>query len=231
MKKGPLSIEELYNVSIRTLKIFKNEIESEKKINEAIYKLIAKKIIIRGTKLTKDTVLLNEKRQNIYRYISKNPGSHLRDIREKLNLNPQLAAWHLKMLEKFDFIRKNRIKNKNIYFNSYIDSILDEKIFTLKDPKNFKILENILFEPGITLNELAKKVKINYEKVKKIISNLTKFEFVNTENNETSPRYFSNLKIVTPILKILKIPELKIDIYEESERISPRKVKIEPKKI
>ncbi|MFX0139922.1 MAG: winged helix-turn-helix transcriptional regulator, partial [Candidatus Hodarchaeota archaeon] len=162
-----MSIEELYNISIRTLKIFKNEIESEKKINEAIYQLIAKKIIIRGTKLTKDSVLQNVKRKNIYRYISKNPGSHQREIRENLNLNPQLAAWHLKMLEKFDFIRKNRIKNKLIYFNSYVDPILDEKIFTLKDSKNFKILENILLDPGITLNELAKKIKISSEKVEK----------------------------------------------------------------
>lgn len=151
----------------------------------------------------------------------------MRDIRENLTLNPQLAAWHLKMLEKFNFIRKRRIKNKIIYFNSYIDPILDERIFTLKDSTNFKILENILLDPGITANDLAKKMKINSKKIEQIISNLIEFEFVYKRNDISSPKHFGNLKYVIPILKILKIPELKIDIYKESERLSHKRFNFE----
>ncbi|MFX0134963.1 MAG: winged helix-turn-helix transcriptional regulator [Candidatus Hodarchaeota archaeon] len=117
------------------------------------------------------------------------------------------------MLEKFNFIRSKRIKNKIIYFDYEIDPKFDKTLFTLKDPRYFKILENILLEPHITVKDLAKKVRINSEKVKKVILALIELNFVNKKSNDKSTEYYCKLKNIIPILKILKFPESKIVKY------------------
>lgn len=213
IKKGPLSIEELYSESIKNLKISKNKNEKERIINKAIYQLIAKKIIIKGTKITKDSVLQNKNRKKIFEYIFSNPGTHLREIQKILKLTPQISAWHLQMLEKFDFIRAKRIKNKIVYFDREIDPKFDKALFILKNPNHFRILENILLEPYITVNDLAKKVRINSEKVKKVILALIELNFVNKGNDDKSTEYYCKLKNIIPILKMLKFPESKIVKY------------------
>ncbi|MFX1450185.1 MAG: winged helix-turn-helix transcriptional regulator, partial [Promethearchaeota archaeon] len=91
-KNKPLNLEELYSIAIKEIKESKND------ISQAIYQLILNNFIIEGSKITKDMVLENNTRNAIFEYIYEKPGSHLREIRDILNLSPRLVSWHLKML-------------------------------------------------------------------------------------------------------------------------------------
>ena len=64
-KNRVLNINELH-------KIAKKELEySDNVISKGIYKLVHNKLIIRGKKITINSVLTNEMRNNIYSYIKK----------------------------------------------------------------------------------------------------------------------------------------------------------------
>ncbi len=203
-KDRPLDLQELYKKSINELKDSKND------ISQAIYQLILRNYIIEGSKITKEIVLENNNRNKIYKYIFKKPGCHLRELRKELNLSPRLIAWHLKMLEKFDFIRKNKITNKMAFFDSKINLEFDKAIFTLKDPKNLKILVLILLEPGINLSDLVDNSGLKLENVRNIIKILLELNLINKKEEYGQTNFFGNLEKITPIQEILKIPELEI---------------------
>lgn len=210
ISKGPLHVGELYSLSISQLKRPENE------ISQAIFQLFSKKILIKESKITKDTIFNNDTRRKIFAYISDNPGSHTREIREKLDLTPHQTAWHLKMLEKFGYIRKISIKNKIIYFDSEINPDYEISLFILKDGRNLRILEAILLEPGINISTLAKNVKVRTQVVKGNTDILQKLDLIRELLDENNIKYIGKIKNIEPILRILKVPEEKIKKYEES---------------
>jgi hypothetical protein len=105
VQKKPLEVDTLYREARKKLDYPVEE------INQTIYELILKKILIPEKKIVKTQVLANNKRDAIYRYILNNPGTHLREIRDELNLQPHLTNLHLKVLESFNYIyRKKYLK-------------------------------------------------------------------------------------------------------------------------
>jgi len=147
-QKKPLDIETLYREAKKRLKL------PEREINNTIYELILKKIIIPEKKLVKTQVLANQKRDAIYQYIIKNPGAHLREIRDKLNLQPHVTNLHLKILENFKFVyRKNYLKYL-VYFPSDFLPENEEAILALKNANAKLIFTNIFTNDELTLNQL-----------------------------------------------------------------------------
>ena len=203
VRRGPLNIQELYSKAIKELKY------SEIEISKAIYQLTLKKVLVKGTKITKDSVLENYVRNRIFKYILKNPGTHLREIRDRLNLLPLQADWHLNMLEKFGYIRKNRIKNKVVFFESKINPDLDNSIFILRNLDNLNIIKKILTEPDIALNILVGKVQLRPRKVKNIILNLLESDLINEIIEDGQVRYRANIENISLVTKIFE--ELRIN--------------------
>ena len=105
-KNQLIQIKELLENAKRELNFPKIDIE------KSIWKLISLKYIVDGAKLTKDTVLENQNRQEILKLIFDTPGVHIRDVRAKMNMGSYLTSWHLKMLDKFGLIRKKPYKNR-----------------------------------------------------------------------------------------------------------------------
>ena len=205
---SPLNVEKLYTISILNLKY------SNLEINQAIYNLFLKKVLFEDSKLTKDSVLNNETRNEIYEYVLNNPGSHLRDIQQSLNLFPHQTGWHLKMLEKFEYLRSKPYKNKITYFQFNTNPELDEFILLLRNKQIFRILEYILLEPGINLNILAKKVKLKSQIVKEIVFNLQELDLI-YELNDDDLKYYANIIEIEPLLRLLNISESKIKKYKK----------------
>ncbi len=222
IKEKPLNIEDLFSTSISELIYPKNE------ISQAIYNLILKNYIIEGTKITKETIFENDRRYRIFQHICQNPGSHLRAIRRNLNVSPRLAAWHLKMLEDFNFIKKSRFMNKVVYFSSNINLNDFNRIITLKTPEIFKILEYILLNPGIIFIELIKKTGLSSKKLKYYIQRFHELNLINKDTNTGQIKYFTNLNDLLPILRTLKVSEQKLKKYEEISRSYQNKLEFKP---
>ena len=93
----PLRISELFAMVTTRLGV------APVRANESIYNLLKMRKLVEGSKLTYQDIMANPLRSRISEYITKNPGSHVRDIRRAMNIDNAESAWHLKMLEKKDF--------------------------------------------------------------------------------------------------------------------------------
>ena len=125
-KKRTIELEYLFRECISQLSY------AEEEILNSINKLYKKKYLVEGFRLTRETLLDNEKRNAIYNYIIEHPGAHNREIRSAFNFGSYMAFRHLKYLEKFGIIRIKNFKNKKAYFLADSDINLDERIIILK---------------------------------------------------------------------------------------------------
>ncbi len=116
-----------------------------------IQSLLEKKILVEGSKLTKEMVLSNTHRNNIYQYIRGNVGANFSMIREMYKGSTESSGqliWHLQMLLKFNFIRKVKYKKYTLFLP--IDIEEEEGIFhfLLRDDLNMAIIQ-LLIEEGV----------------------------------------------------------------------------------
>ena len=138
-KNKILNIENLYNLAKKRLKIPRNGLLS------IIQFLINKKILIEGSKFSKETVLSNYIRNGIYNYIRVKPGVHFSILRKKAlpeekGSSGQLV-WHLEMLLKFNYIKKIKVGNYTVFLPFEMGENEGEIFFLLRDKINNKILD------------------------------------------------------------------------------------------
>ena len=131
----------LYYKAKRILKIDKKELLA------TIEFLIKKKILVEGSKLTKDLVLLNTHRKNIYNYIIKNHGANFSSIRDNYKGttgSPGHLIWNLEMLLKFNYIKKIKFKKYTLFVPLNMEENTAIIYFILKDELNMKIIDLLL---------------------------------------------------------------------------------------
>ena len=89
-------------------------------IREILRSLIKKKQILERSKLTREEILDNHNRREIFTFINENPGVYFNQIANKLNLSNYILAWHIKILLKFNYIRSKYV----IKFTSKNDNLI-----------------------------------------------------------------------------------------------------------
>ncbi len=87
-------------------------------IKQILYSLISKNMIIEGSTLSINDVLINENRKNIYDHLCLNPGKYIAQLMKELNLSHHVVVWHLAILRKFNFIAKDSFDNHILYYDS-----------------------------------------------------------------------------------------------------------------
>jgi predicted transcriptional regulator len=116
----------------------------------AINFLMARRILVEGSKLTKELVLSNLHRKNIFDYIrSKGSAkfSAIRDAYEGTTGSSGQLIWHLQILLKFNYIKKLKFKRFTIFLPQEIDEAQGLIYFLTQDPLNQKILK-LLYTQG-----------------------------------------------------------------------------------
>lgn len=109
------------------------------------------------SKLSRRKVEDHEVRGLIRGYILANPGDHYSSIKKKLGLNNGTLAYHLKILEEREYIRSRR---DGIYKRYYpMRMRIDPKQAPMSTQE--KILNNIIENPGISRQELARELDIS----------------------------------------------------------------------
>ncbi|MFW9987278.1 MAG: hypothetical protein ACFFC3_01330, partial [Candidatus Odinarchaeota archaeon] len=96
-------------------------------IEEILRSLVRKKIIVEGSKLSREDILKNQKRKLIYEFIVSNPGVYFNIMIRELKISNHVVVWHLKILLKFNFIKTVRIENHDIYFD-FTYNLKDKKL-------------------------------------------------------------------------------------------------------
>ena len=118
-KNKVLNVENLYNIAKKRLKLPRNGLLL------IIQFLINKKLLIEGSKFSRESVLTNRIRNGILNYIFKHPGVHFSDLRKKalpeeMGSSGQLV-WHLEMLLKFNYIKKIKVGNYTVFLPMDMD--------------------------------------------------------------------------------------------------------------
>jgi len=216
-KNKVLNIENLYNLAKKQLKIPRNGLLS------IIQFLINKKLLIEGSKFSKETVLSNQIRRGIYHFIRTNPAIHFSVLRRKalsetMGSSGQLI-WHLEMLLKFNYINKIKVGNYTVFLPFDLGEDTGRIIFLLRDRINNKLMKLLIEENNVLKSEIYKEIDEKREDVYYRINNLINHDLITF--SETSDKILcinSNVKEnVDEILKTFKIYPEKNKYSKEEE--------------
>jgi len=206
-KNKVLNIENLYNLAKRTLNI------PRKGLLSIIQFLVNKKILIEGSKFSKETLLSNQFRYNIYNFIRRNNGAHFSNIRKSvipdnkggLGGSGQLI-WHLEMLIKFKYIKKIKLGNYTIFLPIEMDEELGIINFLLRDELNAKIIDLLNTKGKMKRSEIYKQLNEKRENVYYRINYLVDYKILSLAG-EPEKRIFINQdkkEFIDIILKEIK---------------------------
>ena len=216
-KNKVLNIENLYNLAKKQLKIPRNGLLS------IIQFLINKKLLIEGSKFSKETVLSNQIKRGIYYFIRTNPAIHFSVLRRKafsetMGSSGQLV-WHLEMLLKFNYIKKIKVGNYTVFLPFDLSEDTGRIIFLLRDRINNKLMKLLTEENNVLKSEIYKEIDEKREVVYYRINNLINHDIITF--SETSDKILcinSNVKEnVDEILKTFKIYTEKNKSSKEEE--------------
>ncbi|TFF86311.1 MAG: hypothetical protein EU551_01815, partial [Promethearchaeota archaeon] len=214
LKKNPnFTIYELF------LHINRNCELPKKQIFSIINKFISKKIIVEGSKLTKESVLSrNDTRNDIYNYIIKRPGLNFSQIIKNFNLGPHAGRWHIEMLKKFGFIRETKFMIYNLYYDRDFPEEKEIITFLLRNENVFNVFL-VLMDNILRASEIAKLVDKPQSTVQyhltRMVDNHLIFEnydgtySLNSENINFLRRYYN--------LELPKKLKSKIESYIKSK--------------
>jgi len=112
--------------------------------------------------LSKDNILKLEIRQELYSFINKNPGLHVREISRKMNVPLGTVRHHLNYLKKLDVIEEKKYKNKKQIFITGKVSKEDKELLALFRKKiPCQIYLHLTFGFIFTRKELSEELEVD----------------------------------------------------------------------
>jgi predicted transcriptional regulator len=141
------------------------------------------------TRLKKEDILDQGTRSIIYRYILTHPGDHYNSIKFMLQLNNGVLAYHLKTLERENYIKSMR---DGIYKRFYPVETKVPRVngFGL-DSIQGKIISELFQNPGSTQKELSNAIKISQQTVSYHLKMLMETGHVRAHRQGKTYRYFA----------------------------------------
>ena len=162
-------------------------------IKAVLKSLVKKNLIVERSKLTKDDILINSNRKDIYVHIKKNPGIYFNKIVNKLGLTIPVVEWHLDILLKFNFIRKEKIDNFDAYFEISMDDKNLQLIHLISRDKCKEIIEFFANNnEGYTKNQVYTELGMHPNTIKKYIDKFYEFDLLYKKVSRNKNLYFLN---------------------------------------
>ena len=124
-------------------------------IKETIEALISKRILFDGSSITRDEVLKNETRVKIFQLIFEKPGIHISAIRALLAKDSRSVLYHLKILERYGFVRSEQINNNTAYYEFNSSKEFDTIHYYFQKDKASTIFFAIFENPSISFEDLS----------------------------------------------------------------------------
>ena len=217
-KNKVLNVENLYNIAKKRLKLPRNGLLS------IIQFLINKKLLIEGSKFSRETVLSNPIRIGILNYIYNHPGVHFSDLRktalpEEKGSSGQLV-WHLEMLLKFNYITKIKVGNYTVFLPFEMDEKVGRIIFMLRDRINFKVIELLFKENIVAKSEIYKLIEEKREDVYYRINNFLDLKII-IGSPKSEKEVYINPNFKKVIKEVLETSKLYIekDLSSKEEEV------------
>ena len=153
---------------------------------------IDRNIIVEGSKLTIEDVLVSKKRREIFKFIEQNPGTYYYNIVRELGMASHVVVWHVEILLDFNLINSIEEDNHDIYFSGEIPPEKAKKLYYLVNEKSKKILSYLESnDMGVTKTEISKNLSMHPKTVKKYINALEHHQLVHSIKDRNKILYFS----------------------------------------
>jgi predicted transcriptional regulator len=158
-----------------------------------IKSLLNQKLIVKASKLTHDDILTNEKRKLILNYIRENPGTHFNKIITELKISNHVVVWHLNMLLKFNFLKKEIIDDHETYSIPNVDSKTAELSYYISKAKSQKIISYLRENDiGVSKTKLSEDLQMHINTINKYLTILEDFKIIVKEHHSKKLLYFLN---------------------------------------
>ena len=177
---------------------------NKNRIELIIKSLIKNRVIISGTKLMKKDIIDNPTRNEIYKYIKQNPGRNINEIMRTHNLGSNLALWHLSALEKFQFVRSKKIRNRCVFFKFDSDPKFDQLHYYLANDIVQSIIKLMKNERPLKITEIVDSLKKNHNTIKKYLEALTTLKLVEIEKEKSRNLYKLNKERYLKAVKLVR---------------------------
>lgn len=160
-----------------------------------------KKLIVKASKLTHDDILNNNKRRKIHKFILNYPGTHFNRIVSKLKISSHVVVWHLNILQKFGYIKKEKIENREIYYTPDINKQKVHQLYYIYKANSQKII-NYLKENniGVSKTRISTDLNMHINTVSKYLKVLKNIEVINKEKHSRSILFFLNEERIESLL-------------------------------
>ena len=166
---------------------------NEAGVEKILWHFIRERIVIPGSKLTKEKLLENYSRKSIYNHVFKNPGTHLREIMNKLELGAHATLWHINLLIKFGYVRFTAIGKYKTFFVSSLPDTLDKEIFYLGNATINEIIQLMVVNgEGLTINRISEELGIHYNTANKSMHILNELGLLLQTEDENQVNYILN---------------------------------------
>ena len=104
-------------------------------------------------------ILEIETRQQIYNYILKYPGRHIRDLSRQLDLPKSTLIYHLKYLKKHGFIEENLYENYTRYYAlKQVDRYHKEILNLFREEASRRVILYLAQNQFSTIDEISKNI-------------------------------------------------------------------------
>ena len=180
-----LNTDLLYNKAKRRLKL------PRKGLLTIIQLLLNKKILVEGSKFTKESVLSNPFRKNIYNFVKTHLGAHFSIIRKEIfsDLEGKIGSagqliWHLEMLLKFNYIKPVKFKKYTIFIPIEMDEEIGIIFFLLRDDINKKIVNLLIEQDTIKKSDVHKLINEKRENIYYRINDLMNYNIISLIEEE-----------------------------------------------
>ena len=174
-----LDVDHLCNVTKRELKL------SGRKTLEIIDFLLGNHILIEGTRFSRDEILENTYRAQIWRLIKTFGGVHFSFIKKQVFFelsdtpgSPGQLLWHLGLLLRFKYVKRCKAKNYTIFMPATMDEEMGIVCFLLNDTRNLKIMNLLIQQPIIRKADIYDDTVEDRDAVRYRINNLKDFGLI-----------------------------------------------------
>jgi predicted transcriptional regulator len=185
----------------------RRQVRGEQKALLAIINfLLEHRILVEGSKLTKELVLSNLHRRNIYEYIRTNRGakfSTIRDAYEGTTGSSGQLIWHLQLLLKFNYVKRIKFKRFTIFLPMDMDEEEGLVTFFTRDPLNNKILKLLNTQGPLKRTDLYEALDAPREKIHYRVKVLLETNLISALG-EGEKEVYINPEKITSLTDILK---------------------------
>ena len=160
-------------------------------IKNILGSLVKKQMLVEGSVLTKNELLQNEKRKQIYTIVKNRPGIIFNELVRESKHSNYVVYWHLKILIKFDCVRKSMVGKHQIFFKSSVN-IEDAELahFTSKK-KSQQIIKYLKKNDiGVSKTKISTDLNMHINTVTNYLKHLVNLKVVVKESLSNKYLYF-----------------------------------------